>query len=52
MHKKNTSDETSGLKIKSSVKAGGVSLNHNGLVVKSKVKAGGVSLNHSAAPVR
>ncbi len=37
------------MKIKSTVKAGGIGLNHNqgGLVVKSAVKAGGISLNHN-----
>jgi hypothetical protein len=39
------------MKVKSSVKAGGGSLNHNqtakGLRVKSKVQAGGRTLNHN-----
>jgi len=38
------------MRIKTTVKAGGVNLNHNqtvkGLRVKSKVKAGGQNLNH------
>ena len=37
------------MEIKTNVKAGGISLNHNqgGLAVKSNVKAGGISLNHN-----
>ena len=37
------------MKIKSNVKVGGTSLNHNqsGIAVKSTVKAGGTSLNHN-----
>lgn len=38
------------MKLKTNVKAGGVSFNHNqstGLKLKTSVKAGGVSLNHN-----
>ena len=39
------------MRVKSSVKSGGIQFNHNqtvgGLRVKSSVKAGGRSLNHS-----
>jgi hypothetical protein len=39
------------MRVKSNVKAGGISFNHNqttkGLRVKSNVKAGGISFNHN-----
>ena len=39
------------MRVKSNVKAGGLSYNHNqtakGLRVKSSVKAGGISFNHN-----
>jgi hypothetical protein len=47
------STKKAGLVVKSSLKSGGVGLNHNralkktGLTVKSSVKVGGVGLNHS-----
>ena len=51
--------QTSGLTIKTHVKAGGLSNNHNetlarpaGLKVKTHVKAGGVHLNHNETLVR
>ena len=47
------------MKVKSSLKAGGQSLNHNqvllgtrGLKVRSNVKAGGQTLNHNQVLVR
>jgi hypothetical protein len=47
-------NKKSGLVVKSTVKAGGFSINHNravlrksGLAVKSSVKAGGFSINHN-----
>ena len=43
---------TNGLKVKSSVRAGGLSaMNHSarGLKVKSSVKAGGLNFNHNRA---
>lgn len=47
---------TRGLRVKSSVKAGGVSLNHNQTVkplrVKSNVKAGRIARNHSQTLAR
>jgi hypothetical protein len=43
------------MKVKTGVKAGGRSLNHNeaqgGLKVQTGVKAGGISLNHNEALV-
>jgi len=41
--------KSSGLRIKSTVKAGGISFNHNkaALKVKSGAKAGGISFNHN-----
>jgi len=38
------------MKIKTKIRAGGMSLNHNSkhLVVKSGTKAGGVKLNHNS----
>jgi hypothetical protein len=46
-----------GLKVKSNIKAGGLSVNHNqttprGLKVKSGVKAGGLSSNHNQTAAR
>jgi hypothetical protein len=45
-----------GLRVKSSVKAGGISFNHNqtaaGIRVKSKVKAGGMDINHNQTVTR
>ena len=42
---------TSGVGVKSNLKAGGFKLNHNqtvkGLRVKSKVRAGGITRNHN-----
>ena len=36
------------MKIKTTVKAGGIGLNHNQVLrVKSQVKAGGIGLNHN-----
>ena len=41
------------MKIKSAVKAGGLSMNHSvGLKVKSAVKAGGLAFNHNAKTIR
>jgi hypothetical protein len=42
------STKKAGLVVKSSVKAGGININHSkaGLVVKSRVKAGGININH------
>src|SRR5271157_1486746 len=41
------------MKVKTGIKAGGISLNHNeaqgGLKVKTGIKAGGVQLNHNEA---
>jgi len=44
-----TMTSQSGIAVKSHVKAGGRTLNHNqsGIAVKSHVKAGGRSLNHN-----
>lgn len=47
-----TPRNTPGLKVKTNVKAGGTSFNHNqalarGLKVKTNVKAGGLSANHN-----
>ena len=46
---KTSSSKNAGLKVKTSVKAGGVPLNHNrnGLKVKTSIKACGVPLNHN-----
>jgi hypothetical protein len=47
------STKKAGLVVKSSVKAGGIGLNHNrslkkaGLAVKTSVKVGGIGLNHT-----
>ena len=38
---------TNNINIKSSLKAGGISLNHNQIAVKSAVRAGGIALNHN-----
>ena len=51
------------MQVKTRIKAGGVSINHNetlvraqppapGLKVKTRVKAGGVSINHNETLVR
>ena len=45
------------MKIKTNVKAGGLSINHNqtisrGLKVKTNVKAGGLSANHNQTTAR
>ena len=51
------------MKVRTTIKAGGISLNHNetlardaaqapGLTVKTGVKAGGISLNHNETLVR
>lgn len=54
MKRKSTS---AGLKVRSQVKAGGISLQHHrtpkaGLRVKSQVKAGGISPQHSRPVAR
>ena len=47
---------TSGIRIKSRVRAGGTNPNHNqtatGLRVKSRVKAGQIAINHNQAAAR
>ena len=53
----NTSKTTSGLKVKSSIKAAGFGSNHNraltsGLKVKSSIKAAGFGSNHNRALAR
>ena len=53
----NTTTKNSGLKIKTSIKAGGISSNHNqtlvrGLKVRTSIKAGGLSANHNETLVR
>jgi hypothetical protein len=44
------------MKIQTSVKAGGLSVNHNqtaaGLKVQTAIKAGGLSVNHNQTAVR
>ena len=46
------------MKVKTSIKAGGLNMNHNetfvckGLKVKTSIKAGGVSVNHNENLVR
>jgi hypothetical protein len=44
----------SGLRVKTRVKAGGLSSNHNqsGLPVKTRVKAGGIGSNHNQSGCR
>jgi len=54
---RNPKQPVNSLKVKSNVKAGGVSFNHNqmltrGLKVKSKVKAGGINFNHNQTLTR
>ena len=49
--------KTSGLKVKTNVNAGGLSINHNqtlgsGLKVKTNVKAGALSANHNQTATR
>jgi len=39
------------MRIKSKVRAGGISLNRNGVKVKTKIRSGGKSLNHNATRV-
>src|SRR5882672_7918485 len=47
-----TSTKKTSLSIKTTVKAGGISMNHNRLAVRSTVKAGGISMNHNRLAVR
>ena len=42
-----TSIKKTGLAIKTSIKAGGLTMNHNRLAVRSAVKAGGLTMNHN-----
>jgi hypothetical protein len=49
----NSTTKKTGLSIKTSVKAGGLSSNHSrSLAVRSSVKAGGLSSNHSRSLAR
>jgi hypothetical protein len=53
----NTEKERTRMKIKTNIKAGGISMQHNqsmarGLKIKSNVKAGGISLNHNQTMLR
>src|SRR6185312_792530 len=44
----------SGLKVRSAIKAGGLTINHNrsGLKVRSAVKAGGLTINHNRSGLK
>ena len=52
-----TQASSNSLKVKTSLKAGGIGINHNqtlvrGLKVKTNVRAGGMTMNHNQTLVR